>query len=166
MMYLQKVLIGKKIFFLLFWRSPTKRAGYRPGSGSVSQRYGSPDPDPYQMPPNRNTAKSNAENPNLSVAIILKACLSCTSDCARWCASTATARSTGRAWSRRCTTCQTRTGCALCARPTWWRGSTTVPALIWEPGVSSPLGWIARWAGLSHAVYKIPVVISVHKKWL
>ncbi len=48
-MYVQKgnkqKYVEKKIFFFLAsGRSLTKRAG----SGSVSQRYGSPDPDPYQ----------------------------------------------------------------------------------------------------------------------
>ncbi len=42
-MYLQKVICGKKISFLLAsWRSLMKIAG----SGSISQRHGSADPDP------------------------------------------------------------------------------------------------------------------------
>ncbi len=40
----------EKIYFLLpSWRSPTKVPGSGVGSGSVSQRYGSADPDPYQI---------------------------------------------------------------------------------------------------------------------
>jgi hypothetical protein len=44
-MYLQKV-TSKKFFLLISWRSLTKIAGS--GSGSISLRYGSADPDPYQ----------------------------------------------------------------------------------------------------------------------
>ncbi len=43
---LRKV-ITKIYFFLVSWRSLTKRAGSGSGSGSVGQRYGSEDPDPY-----------------------------------------------------------------------------------------------------------------------
>jgi hypothetical protein len=44
-MYLKKE-ISKKLLLLTSWRSLTKKAGS--GSESISQRYGSADPDPYQ----------------------------------------------------------------------------------------------------------------------
>jgi len=48
-MYLQKVISkNTRLFFVRALRSLTKRTGPRDGSGSVSQRYGYTDPDPYQ----------------------------------------------------------------------------------------------------------------------
>ncbi len=45
-MYLQKVISKKNL--LASWRALTKIAGSASGSGSMSQMYGSPDPNPYQ----------------------------------------------------------------------------------------------------------------------
>jgi hypothetical protein len=52
-MYLQKVISRKTFFKLVFClltsrRSVTKIAGSGSASGSISQRHGSPDPDPHQ----------------------------------------------------------------------------------------------------------------------
>jgi hypothetical protein len=48
--------LKKEVFFVGVFRSVTKRAGT--GAGSVSQRYGSEDPDPHQY----NTANFNNKN--------------------------------------------------------------------------------------------------------
>ncbi len=50
-MYLQKVISIKMLFVGILGKSMSKIAGSGYASGSISQRHGSADPDPYPDPP-------------------------------------------------------------------------------------------------------------------